>query len=268
MNYEKFNITREWFESLRDQIIEMIQEIDGKEFAVTNWNHKEEGGGRMSKIKGNIIEKGGVNISSVSGKFNKEMIDKIPGTKKNLSYKATGISIVLHPISPKIPSMHFNTRFLNTEKQWFGGGMDVTPCLPFPDEKHYHKLLKEMCDKFDDTYYLKFKKWCDEYFFLTHRNEPRGIGGIFFDYLDTNNWEEDFKFVKAVGLFFKEFVKNTLNKLKNEKWSDEEKDIQLKKRSRYVEFNLLHDRGTRFGLETGGNIDAILMSMPPLAKWD
>ena len=268
MSDKKFNLAKEWFETLRNQIIESIQEIDGNEFKITKWNHKHEGGGIMSKITGNVIEKGGVNISSVSGNFNKNMLDKIPGIETNTYYKATGISIVLHPLSPKIPSMHFNTRFLNTEKKWFGGGMDITPSLPFSDEKKYHKLLKEMCDKFDLNYYEKYKKWCDEYFFLKHRNEPRGIGGIFFDYLNTNNWENDFEFVKQVGIFFKYFVIKTLNKLKDEKWSLEEKELQLKKRSRYVEFNLLHDRGTRFGLETGGNIDAILMSMPPLAKWD
>ena len=268
MNDQKFNLAIEWFESLRDEIIETIQEIDGKDFIITKWKHNHEGGGKISKIKGNVIEKGGVIISSVSGNFNKNMIESIPGTASNSSYKATGISVVLHPLSPKIPSMHFNTRFLKTEKEWFGGGVDLTPCLPFVDAKEYHRLLKEMCDKFNENYYLKYKKWCDEYFFLPHRNEPRGIGGIFFDYLESNNWEEDFQFVQALGLFFKEFIKNTLNKLKNEKWSTQEKEIQLKKRSRYVEFNLLHDRGTRFGLETGGNIDAILMSMPPIAKWD
>jgi len=164
--------------------------------------------------------------------------------------------------------MHFNTRFLQTEKEWFGGGMDLTPCLPFEGEQEYHLLLEKMCNTFDNKYYSKYKKWCDEYFFLHHRNEPRGIGGIFFDYLNTDNWENDFEFVKQVGSFFKDFAEKTLNKLKDEKWSLEEKELQLKKRSRYVEFNLLHDRGTRFGLETGGNIDAILMSMPPLAKWD
>jgi len=268
MSEERFNKAKNWFENLREEIINVIQNIDSKEFIISNWNHKSGGGGKMSKIIGNVIEKGGVNISTVSGKFNNEMVSKIPGAQNNPNYKATGISIVLHPLSPKIPSMHFNTRFLQTEKEWFGGGMDLTPCLPFEGEQEYHLLLEKMCNTFDNKYYSKYKKWCDEYFFLHHRNEPRGIGGIFFDYLNTDNWENDFEFVKQVGIFFKHFVIKTLNKLKDEKWSLEEKELQLKKRSRYVEFNLLHDRGTRFGLETGGNIDAILMSMPPLAQWD
>tara|TARA_Y100000590_G_scaffold134785_1_gene154205 strand:+ start:291 stop:1109 length:819 start_codon:yes stop_codon:yes gene_type:complete len=268
MKEEKFYKAKKWFEQLREEMVDLIQNIDGNEFTVTNWKHKSEGGGKMSKIYGNIIEKGGVNISSVSGNFDSEMIKNIPGTENDSFYKATGISIVLHPLSPKIPSMHFNTRFLQTEKEWFGGGMDVTPSLPFDGEKQYHLLLEKMCSKFDKDYYAKFKKWCDEYFFLRHRNEPRGIGGIFFDYLKTDNWENDFKFVEEVGVFFKNFVKETLNQLKDENWSQNDKEIQLKKRSRYVEFNLLYDRGTKFGLETGGNIDAILMSMPPLAKWE
>tara|TARA_Y100001970_G_scaffold108102_1_gene135178 strand:- start:3681 stop:4499 length:819 start_codon:yes stop_codon:yes gene_type:complete len=268
MQKTNFFAAQEWFEFLREELIKEIELIDGKRFIISNWKHKPRGGGKSSKILGNIIEKGGVNISSVSGKFTDKMKDKIPGTKNDPSYKATGISVVLHPLSPKIPSMHFNTRFLQTEQIWFGGGIDITPCLPFEYEKKYHLLLKDMCDKFDKNYYSKYKKWCDDYFFLPHRNEPRGIGGIFFDYLNTKNLEKDFEFVKETGIFFKNFVINTLNQLKDEKWTSEEKEIQLIKRSRYVEFNLLHDRGTRFGLETGGNIDAILMSMPPLAKWE
>tara|TARA_Y100000590_G_scaffold428854_1_gene540641 strand:- start:3 stop:809 length:807 start_codon:yes stop_codon:yes gene_type:complete len=268
MTDKKFDLAKEWFENLRNEIVNTIQEIDGNEFLITNWKHASGGGGKMSKIKGNIIEKGGVNISSVSGNFSKEIIGKIPGTENYRSYKATGISVVLHPLSPKIPSMHFNTRFLKTQKEWFGGGVDMTPCLPFEDEKKYHDLLEEKCKKFDKEYYPKFKKWCDEYFFLPHRNEPRGIGGIFFDYLESDDWKKDFEFVKEIGIFFKDFIKYTLNKSKNYEWSNDEKEIQLLKRSRYVEFNLLHDRGTKFGLETGGNIDAILMSMPPLARWE
>ena len=266
MSDKKFNLAKEWFETLRNQIIESIQEIDGNEFKITKWNHKHEGGGIMSKITGNVIEKGGVNISSVSGNFNKNMLDKIPGIETNTYYKATGISIVLHPLSPKIPSMHFNTRFLNTEKKWFGGGMDITPSLPFTDEKKYHKLLKEMCDKFDLNYYEKYKKWCDEYFYLPHRKETRGIGGIFFDY-KMNNWEKDFLFIKSVGITFANLVDKIVRKKMFFKWTKKDKEIQLLKRGRYVEFNLLYDRGTKFGLNSGGNPKAILMSMPPNAKW-
>ena len=263
----QFDQAKNWFENLRNQLIKIISEIDGNEFINTNWDHRHEGGGTMAKIKGLVVEKGGVNISTVSGKFNSEMQNKIPGAKKDPQYKATGISVVLHPVSPKIPSMHFNTRFLMTTEKWFGGGMDITPCLDFKSLDSYHDGLEKICNGYDPKKYLEFKKWCDDYFYLPHRNEPRGAGGIFFDYLK-NNWETDFKFIKNIGNYFRDLVETTLLELKDEKWTEEEKNIQLIKRSRYAEFNLLHDRGTKFGLETGGNIDAILMSMPPLAKWD
>ena len=268
INNPKFNTAKDWFEKLRDNLIETIETIDENKFEITNWNHKGEGGGKMSKIKGKIIEKGGVNISTVSGTFNETMRESVPGAKENPNYNATGISVVLHPVSPKIPSVHFNTRFIMTSHEWFGGGMDVTPCLIFDSEEKYHEGLENLCDKYDKDYYPKFKKWCDEYFYLKHRNEPRGIGGIFCDYLHTDDWGKDFEFVQDVGMYFQNFVKDTLNSLKNDKWSDEDKKKQLIKRSRYAEFNLLYDRGTKFGLETGGNIDAILMSMPPIAIWE
>ena len=268
INDPKFNTAKDWFEKLRDNIIQTIEGIDNNKFEITDWDHKGDGGGKMSKIKGNIIEKGGVNISTVAGTFNDKMKETIPGAKENPNYNATGISIVLHPISPKIPSMHFNTRFIKTNQEWFGGGMDITPCLKFSSEEKYHKGLEILCNKYDKVYYSKFKKWCDDYFFLKHRNEPRGIGGIFFDYLHTGDWGKDFEFVQDVGSYFHQFIEKTLLSLKDEKWNEEEKKKQLHKRSRYAEFNLLYDRGTKFGLETGGNIDAILMSMPPLAAWE
>ena len=273
---QEFSEAEEWFKNLRDEIVSELEKIEKYKFPEVSWLANEDGGGNRTIIKGKIIEKGGVNFSSVGGNFNKNMADKIPGTEENLSYHATGISVVLHPKSPHIPSMHFNTRYLETEKQWYGGGMDITPCLLFEKEKDYHQQLKSMCNKHDKEYYDKFKKWCDEYFYLKHRAEPRGIGGIFFDYLflqkriegETRKENPDFDFVKDVGIFFKEYAINLINNLMNKSWTPEDKDTQLKKRSRYVEFNLLYDRGTRFGLETGGNVDAILMSMPPLAKWD
>ena len=266
MTNTKFDQAKNWFENLQTQLIKIISEIDGKEFTKTNWKHSYEGGGTMAKIKGLVIEKGGVNISTVSGKFNSDMQNKIPGAQTNPHYKATGISVVLHPISPKIPSMHFNTRFLMTTKKWFGGGIDITPAVDFKFLESYHNELKNVCDKYDKKY-LKYKKWCDEYFYLPHRKEPRGAGGIFFDNLD-QDWEKDFDFIINVGEYFRDFVKNTISNLKNEKWSEKDKNIQLVKRSRYAEFNLLYDRGTKFGLETGGNVDAILMSMPPHAVWE
>ena len=268
MSNLKFKTAKQWFEKLRDNLITSIEKIDQAPFVISKWDHSDEGGGVMSKIKGKIIEKGGVNISTVGGKFNENMVDKIPGTKNSSSYKATGISVVIHPYSPHIPSMHFNTRFLQTEKEWFGGGMDITPSLNFENAKDYYASLESLCNKFDKSYYPKFQKWCDEYFYLPHRKEQRGIGGIFFDYLHSDDWGKDFEFVQAIGNFFHDFSTNTILNLKNHSWSQKEKDKQLLKRSRYAEFNLLHDRGTRFGLETGGNIDAILMSMPPLAKWE
>jgi len=264
----KFNTAKEWFEKLRDNLVETIQNIDEKKFEISNWDHKSDGGGKMSKIKGNIIEKGGVNISTVAGTFNENMREAIPGAKEDPNYNATGISVVLHPVSPKIPSMHFNTRFIKTTQEWFGGGMDITPCLIFDNEKKYHHGLEVLCNKYDKSYYPKFKKWCDDYFFLKHRNEPRGVGGIFFDYFQTGDWGKDFEFVQEVGNYFHKFIKTTLIALKDDDWSEEEKKLQLIKRGRYAEFNLLYDRGTKFGLETGGNIDAILMSMPPVANWD
>tara|TARA_B110000196_G_scaffold312893_1_gene318763 strand:+ start:44 stop:850 length:807 start_codon:yes stop_codon:yes gene_type:complete len=268
MTSVKFETAKHWFEKLRDQLIKSLETLDANKFVISEWNHHHDGGGKMSKISGTVIEKGGVNISTVGGEFSQEMISKVPGTDNDPSYKATGISVVLHPLSPHIPSMHFNTRFLQTEQEWFGGGIDITPCLPYSDETNYHLSLKKMCDNFDKTYYPKYKKWCDEYFYLPHRKESRGIGGIFFDYLHSDDWGSDFEFVQAVGTYFHDYSSNVINKLKKKSWSEEEKNIQLLKRSRYAEFNLLHDRGTRFGLETGGNIDAILMSMPPLAKWE
>jgi coproporphyrinogen III oxidase len=268
MSYSKFDIARKWFEKLRDQLVNSLENLDTEKFVITEWDHKSEGGGKMSKLKSLVIEKGGVNTSSVSGKFEESMAGKVPGTANNPSYKATGISVVLHPNSPHIPSMHFNTRYLQTEQEWFGGGMDITPCLPYLDENNYHLSLEKMCNKFNKSYYSEYKKWCDDYFYLPHRKEARGIGGIFFDYLRSNDWDKDFEFVQAIGKYFHNYSVNAIKELKERSWSEQEKDIQLLKRSRYAEFNLLHDRGTRFGLETGGNINAILMSMPPLAKWE
>ena len=268
MSSAKFDTAKTWFEKLRDQLVNSLENLDTEKFVITEWTHKSDGGGKMSKLKASIIEKGGVNVSTVSGKFEKGMIGKIPGTANDPSYKATGISVVLHPNSPHIPSMHFNTRYLQTEQEWFGGGMDITPSLPFEDEKKYHKSLEKMCNKFNKSYYPEYKKWCDDYFYLPHRKESRGIGGIFFDYLHSDDWGSDFNFVMAIGIFFQDYSSEIIKKLKEKSWSEHEKDIQLLKRSRYAEFNLLHDRGTRFGLETGGNIDAILMSMPPLVKWE
>ena len=266
---ERKKEAKDWFLKLRNEIVNSIEDIDNKVFNYKSWDHSGEGGGIMGSIRGDVIEKGGVNISTVSGSFSKKMQKRIPGTELDPSYWATGISVVLHPHSPHIPSMHFNSRFLNTSISWFGGGVDITPSNNFENEKKYfHSELEKVCNSHDKKYYKEHKKLCDEYFYLKHRNETRGIGGVFFDYLNTNNFEKDLGYVKGIGVFFKNYLKFIINKYKTEPWTQDQKDLQLKKRGRYVEFNLLYDRGTKFGLETGGNTEAILMSMPPNAKWD
>ena len=195
------------------------------------------------------------------------MSKKIPGASKNPNFWASGISIVMHMKNPHIPAIHFNTRYIYTTHGWFGGGMDVTPCINDPKEKKFlHYELKKMCDRHNKKYYKKYKKWCDEYFYLPHRKETRGIGGIFFDY-KKDNWEKDFKFISDLGVTFK-MIFNLIIKTKyKKKWTVKEKELQYIKRGRYTEFNLLYDRGTKFGLQTGGNVEGILMSLPPIAKW-
>ncbi|MDC3065874.1 oxygen-dependent coproporphyrinogen oxidase, partial [Candidatus Pelagibacter sp.] len=216
---------------------------------------------------GKVFEKVGVNFSEVYGKFSNKFKKNIPGTEKSSKFWASGISVVMHMKNPYVPAMHFNTRYIVTGHGWFGGGMDVTPC--FNDkklERWFHSKLKSACDKHDKTYYPKYKKWCDQYFYLPHRNESRGIGGIFFDY-KKDNYEKDFSFIRDVGLNFKEIFKEIIKIKNKKKWKKKDKDIQNLKRGRYVEFNLLYDRGTKFGLQTGGNVEGILMSLPPIAKW-
>ena len=207
-----FELHREWFENLRGLILNDLKSIENKSFTEIKWNHSQKGGGLMTKIKGDIIEKGGVNISTVGGEFSENMQNRIPGADKDPKYKATGISVVIHPKSPLIPSMHFNTRYIKTSSSWFGGGMDVTPSNDYENEsKFFHSELKKLCDKHDEAYYKKYNEWCDKYFFLPHRNEPRGIGGIFFDY-ENRNWEKDFKFVREVGMTFLEISNNLIQK--------------------------------------------------------
>ena len=269
----KKKLARNWFKVLQDMICFEIEEIEKnkKKFSSSHWKRnkkKDEGGGEYRILEnGKVFEKVGVNFSEVSGKFSKEFRKKIPGTNSNPNFWASGISIVMHMKNPHVPAMHFNTRYIYTSFGWFGGGMDVTPS--FKDKKiknWFHKELKLTCDRHNKKFYKKYKKNCDEYFYLPHREETRGIGGIFFDY-KKENWEKDFSFVRDVGLTFKRIFKEIINKKNNKKWNNKEKEIQYFKRGRYVEFNLLYDRGTRFGLQTGGNTNAILMSLPPIAKW-
>ena len=269
----KKRLSKNWFKILQDMICKDIEEIEGKKkiFNSKKWerNHKKDEGGGEFRIfeNGKVFEKVGVNFSEVYGKFSKEFKNKIPGTSKKLNFWASGISVVMHMQNPYIPAMHFNTRFIYTNHGWFGGGMDVTPC--FQDKsmnKWIHKKLKQTCNLHNPNYYKKYKNWCDKYFYLPHRNEPRGIGGIFFDY-KKQNFDKDLSFVIDVGLLFKSLFRDIIKKKVHKRWTSKHKDIQYLKRGRYVEFNLMYDRGTKFGLKTGGNIEAILMSLPPIAKW-
>ena len=274
MNIEiKKELASNWFKMLQDSICESINKLEKKnaKFKSTNWKRnlkKDEGGGEYRILKnGKIFDKVGVNYSKVYGKFPKKLQKNIPGAKKNPRFWASGISVVMHMKNPQIPAMHFNTRYICTTQDWFGGGMDVTPSKKDQNEKKdFHKILKDMCNRHNKNYYSKYKKWCDEYFYLPHRKESRGIGGIFFDY-KMDDWEKNFLFIKDVGITFTNIMNILIKKKMFRKWSKREKEIQLIKRGRYVEFNLLYDRGTKFGLNSGGNPEAILMSMPPTAKW-
>ncbi len=274
MDFEiKKDLTSNWFKTLQDLICHSISELEKNKikFKSKTWKrnqNKDEGGGEYRILKdGRIFDKVGVNFSKVYGKFPKHFQKQIPGADKNPNFWASGISVVMHMKNPLIPAMHFNTRYICTSLDWFGGGMDVTPSKKDENEKkEFHKILKKMCDRHNKKYYPKYKKWCDEYFYLPHRKETRGIGGIFFDY-KMNNFEKDFKFVRDVGTTFELIFKKIIEKKFKKKWTLRDKEMQYIKRGRYTEFNLLYDRGTKFGLQTGGNVEGILMSLPPIAKW-
>ena len=288
----KLLINKEWqtktdiiidnFKNIRNEMCKTFQELE-KQFSAEKklkinkfkkniWyrdQHKNEyGGGESAVLKGNLFEKVGVNISTVSGKFQNDFKDKIKGASDDPRFFATGISVVAHMFSPFIPAAHFNSRFIVTKNAWFGGGCDLTPTYDKKKVKNqFHKSLKKFCDKYDKNYYEKYSKWCSEYFFLKHRNEERGIGGIFFDYLDAEN-VNNLNFTLETGNFFCSFFKDIIKRNKNKNWNSKHREKLFKKRSRYVEFNLLYDKGTTFGLKTNGNVDAILMSMPPVAFWN
>jgi coproporphyrinogen III oxidase len=268
-----------WFYDLRDQIcksFEMLEQtyegpLSSEEpglFDFKDWERPGGGGGTMGIMRGRVFEKVGVNVSTVHGTFPEHFAKKIPGADENPSFWASGISLVAHMQSPLVPAVHMNTRYIVTQKSWFGGGADLTPMIPHDeDTKAFHQAFQEACNQHDPTYYPKFKEECDQYFYIKHRNEPRGVGGIFYDYLNTGDFDKDFAFTQDVGKTFLDIYPKIVAAHMNKPWTPEEREYQLVKRGRYVEFNLLYDRGTLFGLQTNGNVDAILMSMPPEVKW-
>lgn len=273
-----------WFETLRDQICAEFEKLEDEwthpyllpgKFRRQAWQRQDAsqdnghgGGGVMSIMNGRVFEKVGVNISTVWGQFEPKFAAQIPGAAEDPRFWAAGISLVAHPLNPFVPIVHMNTRHIITNKSWFGGGADLTPAIEFAQDKEdFHKALRDTCDQFNENYYPKFKLWCDDYFYIKHRKEARGVGGIFYDYHDSGNFEKDFEFTQAVGKTFLDIYPMLVRRHYQKPWGPDEKQQQLTKRGRYVEFNLLYDRGTRFGLETNGNIDAILMSLPPVAVW-
>ncbi|MCB2081500.1 MAG: oxygen-dependent coproporphyrinogen oxidase [Hyphomicrobiales bacterium] len=266
-----------WFHDLRDQICAAFESLEDAliesdkpagRFTRNIWEREGGGGGEMSVMRGRVFEKVGVNISTVHGQFSEAFRKEIPGAQEDPNFWASGISLVAHMCSPLVPAVHMNTRFIVTSKCWFGGGADLTPMFPNDqDTADFHAIFKAACDAHNPDYYPKFKQWCDEYFFLKHRNEPRGIGGIFYDYLEEGAWEDNFHFTQDVGKAFLHIYPELVRRHIHQPWTTEQREHQLQKRGRYVEFNLLYDRGTRFGLMTGGNTEAILMSLPPEVTW-